>query len=107
MSTKAFASLSFSSSFSPRLPSFSVFSKRRNSTVCKPQAKQEVSTRKAEFNEEKEWSAIGAGELARVAEFSRVSSAASCSSDAPKPIPTLSEARRDQNRMMGLWLERE
>eukprot|EP00961_Rhodomonas_salina_P111256 1496813-Rhodomonas_salina.1 len=101
-SSKSFASSHFSSSFSPRFPSFSVFSRRRNSTECHHKAKQEVMNKA----EEKEWSAIGAGELARVAEFSRVSSAESCSSDAATSSPTLHEARSTQNRMMGLMLER-
>lgn len=63
-----------------------------------------MSTLKTAWNEEIEWAAIGAGELARVADFSRTSSAASC--DVDEPTSPLHDARSMQNRMMGLLLER-
>eukprot|EP00339_Tiarina_fusa_P012366 CAMPEP_0117045212 /NCGR_PEP_ID=MMETSP0472-20121206/31280_1 /TAXON_ID=693140 ORGANISM="Tiarina fusus, Strain LIS" /NCGR_SAMPLE_ID=MMETSP0472 /ASSEMBLY_ACC=CAM_ASM_000603 /LENGTH=73 /DNA_ID=CAMNT_0004757131 /DNA_START=229 /DNA_END=450 /DNA_ORIENTATION=- len=60
-----------------------------------------------------EWNAIGAEGLAKVAELSRTSSAASAfsrtssaESCSDTPIP-LNEARRIHNRMMGFLLERE
>eukprot|EP00961_Rhodomonas_salina_P051763 694911-Rhodomonas_salina.3 len=76
---------------------------RRNSTSSHPQPEQEVTTFKIVFKEEKEWSAIGAGEL------SRTPSAASSCSDAYTITRTTSfshEERIAQNRLTGLMLER-
>eukprot|EP00961_Rhodomonas_salina_P017143 230439-Rhodomonas_salina.2 len=61
---------------------------------------------KLAFNDaDTEWSLIGAGELANVAENSRTSSVASSCSDSPPPVST-DMSRSAQNRRTGLWVER-